>query len=127
MGHAGRRIVAESGGVVSILSLLLLLTLASIGGAVVCLRQPNLKHQNALSYAFALAATVLLAFPLSIAATFAATPFWSWLGSLLGVRLVGRAGPPMICHVGVLIVFTTLLGACSILVVRRALQRRTTK
>ncbi len=126
MTQARRRIVAKWGGVVSILSVLLLLILAPIAGVAVCLRQPTFRYRGALAYVCALTAAVFLAFPLSIATTFAAIPFWNWLGSLLSVRLVGRAGPPMICHVPVLIVFTTSLGACSVLLVRRALRRNTT-
>jgi Ca2+/H+ antiporter len=106
---------------VSILAVLLLLTGLSIAAVAVGAQQRQWRYRGAFCHVFALLSAVLISFPLSIAATFTATPFWKWLGSLLGVQLAGRAGPPVICYFGVFVLFTGLLGTLGVLLVRRAL------
>ncbi len=107
----------------SILSTLFLLVLLAIGGIVVCVRQPGVARRGAICYGLTLAATAFVAFPLSIAIAFSATPLWAWLGSVLGVRLTGRAGPPLLCYLGTFVVCTGVLAACSISAMRMVLRR----
>ncbi len=95
----------------SILSTLFLLTLLAIGGILLCVRQPDITHRAAICYGLTLAATAFVAFPLSIAVAFSATPLWAWLGSVLGMRLTGRAGPPLLCYVGTFIACMGILSA----------------
>jgi hypothetical protein len=106
---------------VSILAVLLLLTGLSIAAVAVAVQWRTWRYRGVFSYFFALLSAVLISFPLSIVVTFTASPFWNWLGSLLGMRLVSRAGPPIICYFAVFILFTGLLGALAVLLVRRVL------
>jgi hypothetical protein len=59
-------------------------------------------------------ATVLIAAPLSILATFLLVPFWSWLEATTGIESIGHSGPAGWCYVAIFL----LLVAGAALVLR---------
>ncbi len=106
----------------SILALVLVFAIAAGAGALACARPAATPVLRLLAYALAAVASTLIALPLSIAITLSADPLWNLVGSVVGVSLVRRRGPPIPCYVVTFTACLAVLGTSSIAVVRHRLQ-----
>ena len=108
----------------TILGLLVVLTTVSVVAAWVCLRTVSFRHSRRYGYALVLLAAVLVSLPVSVAIVFSATPFWNWLGRILGVRLVTHGGPVGWCYLPVFVVCVAVLGSLGVFLARHGEIRR---
>jgi hypothetical protein len=109
---------------VSILSVVLCAALLLVTATWVCIRTPTLRHRAALIYPLALLSAGVVALPVCVAITWLLEPFWSWVGPMVGMRLITRGGPAFGCYVVTLVACVGVLGSGSILLVRRRVQQK---